>query len=114
VRLAADLLGATTPAVCAPLAADPAVRRLATAVQGDLFRRPPTPAISLARRGFHVRVHERWWDRVRYLWQVAITPSPPDWALVRLPAPLAPLYYAIRPVRLAVKYARLFFRPAPH
>lgn len=113
VRLATDLLGATTPEVCAPLADAPAVRRLAAAVRHCLFRRPPTVTVSLARRAFHLSAHERWRDRVRYLWQVTITPSPPDWALVRLPAPLVHLYYAIRPVRLALKYARLLFLALP-
>jgi hypothetical protein len=115
LRLAADLLDAALPVACASLAVDPAVGRLAVAVRDDLVRHtPPSRATSLTHRAFHVRVHERLRDRVRYVWQVSITPNLLDWALVRLPAPLAPLYYVIRPVRLAVKYARLLFRPAPY
>jgi len=115
VRLAADLLGAQAPEACASLAADPAVARLAATVGADLFRRsPPCRELTLTDRSFHVRAQDRMRDRVRYLWHAAVIPNQPDWALVRLPEPLRGLYYLIRPLRLAVKYARLLFRPAPH
>jgi hypothetical protein len=39
-------------------------------------------------------------DRVRYLLHRALVPNPKDWAFVRLPRRLAPLYYLVRPVRL--------------
>jgi hypothetical protein len=49
---------------------------------------------------FHLRVRDRMIDRVHYCQQRAITPNYRDWAALRLPPALAPLYYLLRPVRL--------------
>lgn len=40
-------------------------------------------------------------QRIRYLADRALTPTIEDWELIRLPRALFPLYYAIRPLRLA-------------
>jgi len=44
---------------------------------------------------------ERWQDRPRFLWRLAVTPSVGEWSAIRLPAPLFPLYRAVRFFRLA-------------
>src|SRR5437660_11191526 len=44
---------------------------------------------------------ERWQDRTRFLWRLAVTPSVGEWSAIRLPAPLFPLYRAVRFFRLA-------------
>src|SRR5207245_11218546 len=44
---------------------------------------------------------ERWQDRARFLWRLAVTPSVGEWSALRLPAPLFPLYRAVRFFRLA-------------
>ncbi len=44
---------------------------------------------------------ERWQDRARFLWRLAVTPSVGEWSAIRLPAPLFPLYRAVRFFRLA-------------
>jgi hypothetical protein len=43
-------------------------------------------------------------DRARYAARWLFTPSPEDWAWARLPDALSPLYRAMRPLRLAVRY----------
>ncbi|PYO80862.1 MAG: hypothetical protein DMD65_14450, partial [Gemmatimonadetes bacterium] len=47
---------------------------------------------------------ERWRDRLRYCARVALTPTSGDWAWLRLPDALYPLYYVARPIRLIAKY----------
>ena len=44
------------------------------------------------------------WDRVRYCVQIITNPSVEDWLALSLPDPLFPLYYLVRPLRLAGKY----------
>jgi hypothetical protein len=50
---------------------------------------------------------ERRWDRLRFLWRLAVTPGVGEWSAIRLPAPLFPLYRGVRAVRLV---GRLFSR----
>lgn len=52
-----------------------------------------------------LRLRERWSDKMRFAARLAITPSLGEWSMVRLPAPLFPLYRVLRVFRLA---ARLF------
>jgi len=52
------------------------------------------------------RTLSRWTDRAVYATRVATIPSDADVESVALPASLAPLYRAVRPVRLAVRYGR--------
>jgi hypothetical protein len=40
----------------------------------------------------------------RYSMRLAVIPAEEDWKMVRLPGPLAPLYVALRPLRLLYKY----------
>jgi len=44
---------------------------------------------------------ERWQDRARFLWRLAVTPSVGEWSAIGLPEPLFPLYRAVRFFRLA-------------
>ncbi len=48
-----------------------------------------------------MEARERWQDRPRFLWRLAVTPSVGEWSAIRLPAPLFPLYRAVRFFRLA-------------
>lgn len=62
---------------------------------------------------FAFLLRERWRDKLRphYLRLIElVNPNERDWAFVRLPRPLYPLYYVIRPVRLAVSAAGRLFR----
>jgi len=53
------------------------------------------------------RVRERWRDRVRLIWRLAITPSVGEWQAIRIPDSLFPLYRGVRAVRLL---RRLYWR----
>src|SRR2546425_1328249 len=44
---------------------------------------------------------ERWQDRARFLWRLAVTPGPGEWSVIGLPEPLFSLYRAVRFFRLA-------------
>ncbi len=103
--LANDLLGAALPAeVLQRAQADPMVVSLARQVRQWLFLDPSERPGSLESCLFHLRARERTQDRVRYCVRLAVTTTPGDWALVRLPSSLFPLYYVLRPIRLAGKY----------
>jgi hypothetical protein len=62
-------------------------------------------------------MRERWRDRARYAAAVLFAPSPLDMEAVPLPPALYPLYFAVRPFRLAVSHAGARLRrgrtPAP-
>jgi len=57
------------------------------------------------------------WERLRYLAARALLPSADDHEFLRLPLALYPLYYLLRPVRVALKEGpaavRRLVRPAP-
>jgi hypothetical protein len=56
-------------------------------------------------RYFRLMMHlrERRVDRARFLWRLASTPGAGEWAVIRLPAALFPLYGVIRLFRLAAR-----------
>lgn len=110
--LAHDLLDADVPqAVATRARADPAVLRasdifrryfyqLATIGPG-LFQRWSIPLSMIPQRA----------ARIRYLLGRAFLPSPKDFTLVSLPRMLFPLYYALRPFRLALQNTPLGCTP---
>ena len=51
-------------------------------------------------------LRERSWDKLRFLARLALTPGRSEWATVRLPRPLFPMYPTIRLYRLAGKLFR--------
>lgn len=53
-----------------------------------------------------LRLRERWQDRARFVSRLVFTPGPGEWATVRLPDPLFPLYRLVRMTRLAAKLVR--------
>lgn len=55
---------------------------------------------------YNYRLRDGAADRVRYAARWLFAPSPEDWAWVRLPDALAPLYRVARPLRLALRYGR--------
>lgn len=111
--LASDLLGASLPEeVSERLRADPSTKALARQVSERLFWESEDP-----RRAFdeeahfqplHLRMMERWRDRVGYCLRQATAPILKDWALRPLPASLFPIYRILRPIRLAGKYGQRF------
>jgi hypothetical protein len=55
---------------------------------------------------FNARLRDGAADRARYAARWLFAPSPEDWAWVRLPDALAPLYRVVRPLRLVARYGR--------
>ena len=52
-------------------------------------------------------LRERWRDRARFSARLLLTPGPGEWAAVRLPRPLFPLYRLVRLARVAGRIAHL-------
>jgi hypothetical protein len=86
---------------------DRTVMPLADEVHERLFRDFLGPSFSLGRQfhRFQLRCMDRRHDQARYLLRSVVVPQPEDWNAVPLPEPLFPLYYLIRPIRLAFRYA---------
>jgi hypothetical protein len=59
------------------------------------------------RRRMLAGIFEGW----RYSARLAVSPAEEDWEMVRLPRALAPLYVALRPLRLLLKYRASDARP---
>ena len=105
LHLADRLLGAPVPqSIARQAATNAAVQRMAQQVVRWLFTEPFHRPESLAAYRFHLQMRERWRDRRAYLAHLAtlaVQPTAKDRAFVPLPRALDPLYYAVRPLRLA-------------
>lgn len=112
LNLARNVLGAALPeGLAAELEGDPALQRLAKNVVGRLSDPVPCFADTAAGGLFHLRMRERLRDRLAYLaYNDAVTPHVCDREFLQLPDALYPLYYAVKPLRLALK--PFFRRPA--
>jgi hypothetical protein len=108
--LASQLLGAALPKeVSRRVQADPAVKKLARQVTEQLFGEPNGLAGLFGGAYFHplhLKMKERLPDKIRYCGRAATTQTVEDWELLSLPSFLFPLYYVLRPLRLAGKYVR--------
>jgi hypothetical protein len=84
---------------------DAGLRALADEARGLWFAQGADEAETTpANLRFNARLREGAADRARYAARWLFAPSPEDWAWVRLPDALAPLYHVLRPLRLAVRY----------
>jgi hypothetical protein len=102
--LARDLLAAPLPpGAQAAVGQDHAAAHLAAGCARRLRRYPVAWLGRLEEPLFHLRMRERWRDRARYCLAMA-GPTVRDWRYLPLPEPLAPLYYLVRPARLALEY----------
>jgi Uncharacterised nucleotidyltransferase len=54
---------------------------------------------------FLLRLLKRPSDKLRYLIQMLLIPTPAEWRLCRLPPPISCLYYPMRPLRLGWKWS---------
>lgn len=77
---------------------------IASQIEHRLLARAPGQLGAIAR--FHLRRHmlEGQFEGWRYSLRLATQPSDDDWSAMRLPPVLAPLYAALRPLRLLRKY----------
>jgi hypothetical protein len=116
VLLASELLGAPLPADLSGLIGRRTVRSLAGAVYHHLPDESADQNVGLRLAPFHLAMRERLRDKSRYVAAVMFAPSPLDLEAVPLPPTLYPLYYLVRPVRLAGTHARRLLagpNPAP-
>lgn len=110
VLLALHLAGTTLglplpPPLAEAAAADPEVPSLAEEARGLWFAPAEAEESTAANLRFNYRLCDGRTDRARYAARWLFTPTPEDWSWLRLPGPLAPAYRALRPLRLALRYA---------
>lgn len=80
---------------------DPMADELAGEIADRLRCRGETGWSGLAGLEFQLQSRNRWCDRLRFLSAMIFAPTYSDWRALRLPRRLFPLYYLIRPFRLA-------------
>jgi Uncharacterised nucleotidyltransferase len=105
LALASTVLGASLPAeVSARVQADRVAGQVASEVRERLLARPFRTLDAAGRFQFRRRMLAEKLPGWRYAVRLAVVPSEDDWQMVRLPGALAPLYIALRPLRLLQKY----------
>ncbi|MBI2865666.1 MAG: nucleotidyltransferase family protein [Chloroflexi bacterium] len=103
--LANQLLAAPLPdEVEQKIRRDRPAARAATQIMNRLLAGVPADFESWEMMVFHSRLLERLPDRLSFCLWASLTPGPPEWSLVSLPDRLFPLYYLLRPLRLAAKH----------
>jgi hypothetical protein len=108
--LAVNVLGASVPAgIVARLRADSSASALAERVRQRLLADLPTLTTAPELMQFQFGLLERPSDKFRLCWSLVV-PSVTDRECLPLPAPLFPLYYAFRPLRIIAKYSALAAR----
>ncbi len=109
IHLACHLLGAKVPErILRKIEADPMVIFLAGRIQEKLFGKKNGQA-PLDRFIFHLQAREHLRDKIRYCLLLALTPNLSDWNALRLPSPLFPLHYLLRPFRILGKHIKAGF-----
>jgi hypothetical protein len=105
LALASTVLGASLPAeVNARVQADRVAAEVASEVRERSMSRPFRTLDAAGRFHFRRRMLVEKLAGWRYATRLAVVPSEDDWQMVRLPGALAPLYIALRPLRLLQKY----------
>ncbi len=105
LALATRVLDASLPAeIRAQVQADPVAGEVAAEVHQRLLCRPFRTLDAAGRFQFRRRMLAGKLDGWRYATRLAVVPSEDDWQMMRLPRVLAPLYVALRPLRLLQKY----------
>ena len=109
--LASDWLGAPLPpAVQQSLATDRVVQSAVIAVRTRLLQEKKDASNPLGSFWFHLRLQSGLLGGLRYALRAALTPTSGDWRFLQLPRPLFPLYYLLRPVRVAFQLGQRVFR----
>ena len=105
LALAVSMLGLSLPSeVKARVQADRVAGQVASEVRARLLARPFRTLDAAGRFHFRRRMLVGKLEGWRYAMRLAVVPSEDDWQMVRLPGALAPLYIALRPLRLLQKY----------
>ncbi len=105
LALAVTVLGLSLPPeVSARVHSDHVAGQVAGEVRERLMARPFRTLDAAGRFRFRKRMLVEKLLGWRYAMRLAVVPSEDDWQMVRLPGALAPLYIALRPLRLLQKY----------
>ncbi|MGA8872262.1 MAG: nucleotidyltransferase family protein [Candidatus Acidiferrales bacterium] len=105
LAVASEMLDARLPdEIGARVKQDRAARSLASEVAQRLLRRDQAAFGAAGRFSFRRRMVDGALAGWRYSIRLAVAPAEEDWQMVRLPRLLAPLYVALRPLRLLRKY----------
>jgi len=105
LALAATLLDCPLPPeILRLMSSDLTASAVAAEVRGRLLSRQLPRLDARGRFHFRRRMVPGTFAGLRYSLRLAIVPAEEDWLMMRLPAPLAPLYFALRPFRLLRKY----------
>jgi hypothetical protein len=104
LSLAQGLLNATLPdEVRRMIDGDNTIESLVREIRARLFQTSSHAVGSLTEVLFHLKVHERLSDKMRYVLRYATTTNPADWDFISLPDKLFFLYRLVRPLRLLTK-----------
>jgi hypothetical protein len=107
LALASDLFGTPLPEeIKVRVSADRVAMELTAAIERNLVRREPQALRAAGRFQFRRRMVPGAFMGWRYALRLATAPAEEDLEMVRLPKALAPLYIALRPIRLLRKYGR--------
>ena len=102
-----EFLGAAVPSAAQQaLPEDRAAPALLQQIQAHIVSETPFNVDSLAYFRLTIQLRERQADRLRFLTRLVFTPGPSEWAAVRLPELLFPMYPLVRLSRLAAKMVR--------
>jgi hypothetical protein len=114
LALADEMLGIAMPdAVRSRIRKDRAVDRISAQIVARLLSGTPPALGARATFAYRRQMVAGAWDGWRYMMRLATAPAAEDWHAVRLPRPLAPIYAALRPLRLLRKYSAVNDAPAP-
>jgi hypothetical protein len=102
LALAHDLLGrGLRDGILERIRRDVVIPRLVRQISRRLFDDGGAEISPLASYWFHMQARELPRHKIEYPLRLAVTPTLGDWEWVRLPPGLSPLYYPLRPLRLA-------------
>lgn len=102
--LAHKLLGVTLPEMVEKsMRNDRAIENLAAEIMPTILEGTEFNTESIRYFRLMMKVRERWQDRMRFLWRLAVTPSAGEWSAVQLPTRMFPFYRLVRMWRLAGK-----------
>src|SRR3984957_4836309 len=105
LALATTVLGAALPAqIATAVAADRVAQGLAAEILQRHMQRRFQALDAAGRWHYRRRMIEGFGEGWRYSLRLSVVPAEEDWLMVRLPKALAPLYIALRPLRLVRKY----------
>jgi Uncharacterised nucleotidyltransferase len=105
LALANGVLQAPLPAeMLQRVQADRTACEIADEIRRKLLSRPSQSFDAAGRLRYRRHMQAGFSAGWRYAMRLAIVPAEEDWAMLRLPRPLAPLYIALRPFRLLRKY----------